>query len=88
MPNDKIHHVLFVIALFFLSTTSVIAVDRYMLTTGENKGTCDDEDSPCSTLQYAMQQMLGGDTLFIEDGEYTSSSNRIWQFAVPPSGSA
>ena len=70
-----------------LVLNSVYAVDRYMATTGVNAGACDDENAPCLSLQYVMNQMQGGDTLYIEDGVYTGSSNRIWQFDVPPAGS-
>jgi len=67
-------------------TAQVYATDRFMATTGADSGDCSSEASPCLTLQYAMINMSGGDTLYIEDGNYTSSGNTIDQFNVPPSG--
>ena len=77
----------FIICLMLVLSSSAYAVDRYMATTGVNAGACDDENAPCLSLQYVMNQMQGGDTLYIEDGVYTGTSNRIWQFDVPPAGS-
>lgn len=81
----KLFYLLSVCA-FLSAAFQAYAVDRYMATTGVNTGDCSSEASPCLTLQYAMSQMNGGDTLYIEDGEYTTADNTIDQFHVPPSG--
>lgn len=75
-------------AFFLFCCGEAFAVDRYMATTGVNAGNCSDSANPCLTLQYAMSKMAGGDTLFIDDGNYTSSANRLDQNNRPPSGSA
>lgn len=46
------------------------------------------KSAPFLTLQYAMSQMSGGDTLIIDDGTYTGTSNTITTSNHPPIGSA
>ncbi len=74
-------------ALTFLMATPASAKDLYMATTGINSGDCTNEESPCRDFKYIFSKMSGGDTLYIDDGTYTSKNNKIWQFKVPPSGS-
>lgn len=87
MKRKVILEVILILLLFYGRAN---AANRYMATTGVDSGNCSNELSPCLTLQYAFTQMIGGDTLYIEDGVYTDwqkyEKNSIWQYNVPPSG--
>jgi len=56
---------------------SVNADTHYVSTTGSNSGSCTNPGAPCATLQYALGQMAGGDTLEIGAGTYSGSSNNL-----------
>jgi hypothetical protein len=48
----------------------------------DNKGTL---DAPFRTLDHAARNMVGGDTLIVQDGTYTGEDNQIWNL---PNGQA
>lgn len=56
--------------------------DSYNMTQAQNKAT------PWLTLQHAMSTMSSGDTLIIDDGTYTGSSNAFAYGHLPPNGSS
>lgn len=60
-----------------LSLSHAVNADtHYVATTGSSdSGDC--RSTPCATLQYAINQMLGGDTLEIAAGTYSGSSNSL-----------
>jgi len=71
--------------LFLVFSTNAYAVSRYVDTNGSDSGNCTNASSECRTLDYAISQMQGGDTLIIRDGEY-GSLNETTVLKVPPSG--
>ena len=71
---------------FVLASTSVVADTHYISTTGSDTGTCKNLATPCQTFRYAFSQMLGGDTLEVENGIYSGTNNTIDESI--PSGSS
>ncbi len=73
----------FLAALFFASLLLVIPLPVDAATTyyvspkasNDNKGTI---DAPFRTLDHAVRNMAGGDTLIVQDGTYTGEENQIW----------
>lgn len=61
------------------------AATLFMASNGRDYGKCT-QTSPCASLHYAFRLMVSGDTLMIDDGEYTDAANSIDQQHVPPSG--
>lgn len=59
------------IALIFSGSNFVAASDRYVSTTGVNSGSCTVANSPCLTIQYAINQSADGDTINAAPGFYT-----------------
>lgn len=58
----------------FLPLQLAFAADRYVASDGVNAGTCTDSESPCLTIQYAINQSNNtGDTINIEAGTYTEN---------------
>lgn len=80
-----------ILLLLVLLQIPVFAADVYMSTTGtktNGKSTAGDwSNTNCyGNLRAAMAAMSGGDTLTIDDGAYTGSSNAISDGYWPPNG--
>lgn len=56
------------------------AADRYVSTNGTDAGACDNIAAPCATLDYADNQSVGGDTIYVRGGRYTTTAAN---FVVP-----
>lgn len=89
--KKQITKLFFLLAIFFALPNFAYAADVYMSTTGtKTSGTStvgDWSDVNCyGNLHAAMQAMLAGDTLTIDDGMYTGYINAIDSQNKPPSG--
>ena len=58
--------------LFFISFTA-LAADLYVATDGTNSGDCTDSESPCLTVQYAINQSSDNDTVHVGAGTFTEN---------------
>ncbi len=69
-----------------LTSKIVLADTHYIATTGSDNGTCTSISNPCLSFRYAFSQMLGGDTLEVENGTYSGVNNTIDELI--PSGTS
>jgi len=96
MPNITLYAIKYISIKYIYITGLLIfslafslnagAINRYVDNNGTDSGDCADAASECKTLDYAIREMQGGDTLIIRDGEYGSLSNKS-TLRTPPSGS-
>ncbi|WDN87095.1 hypothetical protein BuS5_00063 [Desulfosarcina sp. BuS5] len=80
MDSIRLNKKIIIIMLFFaisifLNSKIIYAATYYM-------------PDDFANLRTAVAGMNGGDTLIIRDGTYSGDNNALWQFAVPPSGTA
>ena len=47
---------------------------RYVSTSGNDSGSCNNAVSPCRTIQYAMNKSVSGDSILVARGTYTYSA--------------
>lgn len=59
------------------SIATLQASTRYIAKIGSDAGTCSNTVSPCSTVQYAIDQAADGDAIHIAAGMYTSVTLRV-----------
>ncbi|MCB9387232.1 MAG: PKD domain-containing protein [Microthrixaceae bacterium] len=61
------------------STIGVTVTDdpagRYVATTGADAGDCSDSTAKCASIGYAVSQTLGGDSVYVEAGDYPEMVN-------------
>ena len=77
-----------VVGLLLMATPAHAAgTTRYVRTTGTDTGSCAVQASPCRTITYGISQMVGGDTLIVGNGTYTSTTN-VNSIRYVPSGNA
>jgi len=57
-------------AVFTIGVSGASAATRYVATTGADVGTCMTPGTPCMTIQYAVNQASGGDTISVAAGTY------------------
>jgi len=49
----------------------VLAITRYVASSGNDTGDCSSAASPCRTIQYAVNEASSGDTILVAQGMYT-----------------
>lgn len=81
----KIFLIMLVFVFCFLSLSW--GATYYISPSGDNSNVGDDSH-PWLTLQYAVGQMSGGDTLIVKDGIYRGDVNSITWSIFPPTGNA
>ncbi len=72
------------IALFLLAHGSSHAdatPTHYVAPTGTDSGDCSNSNTPCRTVQYALDQAGSGDTVKIAAGTYTGSGSQVVNIA-------
>jgi choice-of-anchor B domain-containing protein len=77
-----------VAALLFVSGSSFAHTDhdkgRFVASTGEDKGFCDNRFRPCKTVGYAASRANKGDVVFVAAGRYELTENAEYLFLTNP----
>jgi hypothetical protein len=66
------------VAFSFFGVTnnaSAAGTTRYVATSGTDAGDCSSAGSPCRTIQYAVNQSVSGDRIFVAKGTHTYNAN-------------
>jgi Zn-dependent metalloprotease len=56
---------------------ALTVTSRYIATTGSDSGTCTNSAAPCATINYAIGQAGGGDTILVATGTYLSTTDPV-----------
>jgi len=55
---------------------------RYVSTNGVDEGDCTDPNSPCNSIQYAINNSFSGDTILVSEGTYNYPTKKPCHLAI------
>ena len=56
--------------ILFISVFNIYSADYYVSSSGTDNESCGAIGTPCQTIQYAINKLSAGDTLYIREGTY------------------
>ena len=56
--------------ILFISVFNIYSADYYVSSSGTDNESCGAIGTPCQTIQYAINKLSAGDTLYIREGIY------------------